>query len=353
MIKNLLRDLLKIQFYKNRSAPNRRASGFTMIELLVGTVIAFIIITPLLGMVIGLLNDDQKESAKANTEQEIQSALDYISEDLKQAVYIYDKKRLEEWKKNQPNALPFPTDDAQGTPILVFWKRELIPDLPGTRTITGCTKESDTACDDQFVLSLVAYYSLKDTNTTWCPDGDPDHCPVRITRYEIDSYNNRDKPDPPSPAPPITVRVFPANPDIKLNPTKIIKGTGKFPPAQVLVNYLDYSANKDTALSDTECINALGISETQWNKDFTDATSAETGMFRITDPSDPDADPPQYARNSFYVCVDKKKERTIVQITMRGNALRRIQKDADYKPEAKSYFPRSTVTVQGSSNFLQ
>ena len=352
MIKNLLRDLLKIQFYKNRSTPNRRASGFTMIELLVGTVIAFIIITPLLGMVIGLLNDDQKESAKANTEQEIQSALDYISEDLKQAVYIYDKKTLEEWKKNQPTNLPFPTDDAKGTPILVFWKRELIPDSSGVGTITGCTQESDIACDDQFVLSLVAYYSLKDTNTTWCPDGDPDHCPVRITRYEIDSYNNRDIPDPLPPAPPITVRVFPANPDIKLNPTNIIRGAGNFPPAQVLVNYLDYSANKDTALSDTECINALGISETQWKaKGFKNAGSAETGMFRITDPSDPDADPPQYARNSFYVCVDQNRK--IAQITMRGNALRRIQKDADYKPEAKAYFPRSTVTVQGSSGFLQ
>jgi type II secretory pathway pseudopilin PulG len=345
MIKNLLRDLLKIQFYKNRSAPNRRASGFTMIELLVGTVIAFIIITPLLGMVIGLLNDDQKESAKANTEEEIQSALDYISEDLKQAVYIYDKKTLEEWKTNQPTNLPFPTDDAQGTPILVFWKRELIPDLPGTRTITGCSNRGDTACDDQFVLSLVAYYSRKDTNATWCPDDDP--CPVRITRYEIDSYNQRDKDGLTN-----TEKVFPHNPDIKLNPTNIIKGTGDWPPTQVLVNYLDYSANNDTALSDTECIKSLGILDTQWNKDFTDATSAETGMFRITDPSDPDADPPKYARNSFYVCVDKKKERTIAQITMRGNALRRIQKDADYKPEAKAYFPRSTVTVQGSSKFF-
>jgi type II secretory pathway pseudopilin PulG len=335
MIKNLLRDLLKIQFYKNRSAPNRRASGFTMIELLVGTVIAFIIITPLLGMVIGLLNDDQKESAKANTEEEIQSAIDYISEDLKQAVYIYDKKTLEEWKKNQPPTnLPFPTDAAQGTPVLVFWKRELIPN---SLEIKNCTKTSENDCiDDQFVLSLVAYYSRKDTNATWCPDGDP--CPVRITRYEIDSYNQKDRENLED-----TDKVFPDNPDIKLNPTKIIKGTGDWPPAQVLVNYLDYSANKDTALSDTECINALGISDTQWKaKGFTDKKLAETEMFRITDPD---------ARNSFYVCVDQNRK--IAQITMRGNALRRIQMDADYKPEAKAYFPRSTVTVQGSSGFLQ
>lgn len=337
MIKNLLRDLLKIQFCKNRSAPNRIASGFTMIELLVGTVIAFIIITPLLGMAVGLLNDDQKESAKANTEEEIQSALDYISEDLKQAVYIYDKKSLEEWKKNQPNALPFPTDAAQGTPVLVFWKRELIPN---SLEIKNCTPTPGNDCiDDQFFLSLVAYYSLKDTNTTWCSDGS-DPCPVRITRYEIDSYNQKDKIGLTN-----TDKVFPDNPDIKLNPTNIIKGTGNYPPTQVLVNYLDYSANNDTALTDNECIKSLGISDTQWKaKGFTDEKLAETGMFRITDP---DPDP----RNSFYVCVDQ--ERKIAQITMRGNALRRIQKDAEYKPEAKAYFPRSTVTVQGSSNFLQ
>ena len=93
-----LKLLLKHQV---RSSPakfdqNHKIKGMTMIELLVGTIIAFIVITPLMGMVIGLLNDDQRESAKANTEEEIQSALDYIGEDVSQALYIYVPKKQEQ-----------------------------------------------------------------------------------------------------------------------------------------------------------------------------------------------------------------------------------------------------------------
>jgi type II secretory pathway pseudopilin PulG len=192
---------------------NYQVKGMTMIELLVGTIIAFIVITPLMGMVLGLLNDDQRESAKANTEEEIQSALDYIGEDVSQALYIYVPKKQEttssgttttdEIQSLKDNGF-LPTD---GTPVLVFWKRKLVEDsvpvgsvlLPNECNPKPYTEEEPAAagqpakpakkrnCNDTYVLSLVSYQLLeKDTNPIWCqPLSKAEGCPRRIVRYEI------------------------------------------------------------------------------------------------------------------------------------------------------------------------
>ncbi|MBD2485430.1 hormogonium polysaccharide secretion pseudopilin HpsC [Planktothrix sp. FACHB-1365] len=187
---NILNVLLK---HRIRSSPakfdqNYQVKGMTMIELLVGTVIAFIVITPLMGMVIGLLNDDQRESAKANTEEEIQSALDYIAEDTSQALYIYTNTtstdptlnmQIDSLKSN--NFLP-----TTGTPILVFWKRKIIENSVPVDTTTQPKDCTATTCNDTYVLSLVSYHLLPETDKTsiWCqPSGTT--CPSRIVRYEI------------------------------------------------------------------------------------------------------------------------------------------------------------------------
>jgi Tfp pilus assembly protein PilW len=188
-----LKLLLKHQV---RSSPakfdrNYQVKGMTMIELLVGTIIAFIVITPLMGMVIGLLNDDQRESAKANTEEEIQSALDYIAEDVSQALYIYTNTTSTDTKLNKQidnlesnNFLP-----TTGTPILVFWKRKLVEDAVPV-DYTKLPKDECTTpekCNDTYVLSLVSYHLLEeDTNPIWCqPLSEAQGCPSRIVRYEI------------------------------------------------------------------------------------------------------------------------------------------------------------------------
>jgi type II secretory pathway pseudopilin PulG len=195
-----LKLLLKHQV---RSSPAKfdqhyQVKGMTMIELLVGTIIAFIVITPLMGMVIGLLNDDQRESAKANTEEEIQSALDYIGEDVSQALYIYVPKKQE----TTSSGTIITTDEIQsliassflpktGTPdnekpVLVFWKRKLVEDAVPVDTTKQPKDCTPTTCDDTYVLSLVSYQLLPETDKTsiWCqPSGT--NCPSRIVRYEI------------------------------------------------------------------------------------------------------------------------------------------------------------------------
>ena len=205
-----LKLLLKHQV---RSSPakfdrNYQVKGMTMIELLVGTIIAFIVITPLMGMVIGLLNDDQRESAKANTEEEIQSALDYIAEDVSQALYIYVNQKpnpittgapIDEIKSLKDNGfLPNTGTPKNEKPVLVFWKRKIVEDavppvnsalLPKDCNPKPYTTAKPKNCDDENkVLSLVSYHLLQETDKTsiWCQPSDPKKpCPSRIVRYEI------------------------------------------------------------------------------------------------------------------------------------------------------------------------
>jgi type II secretory pathway pseudopilin PulG len=195
-----LKLLLKHQI---RSSPakfdqNYQVKGMTMIELLVGTIIAFIVITPLMGMVIGLLNDDQRESAKANTEEEIQSALDYIAEDTSQALYIYVPKKQETTSSgttttNEIQSLIasgfLPNTGTPNNEILVFWKRKLVEDAVPVDTTKQPKDCTPTTCNDTYVLSLVSYHLLPtetDKTSIWCqPSASDKDCPRRIVRYEI------------------------------------------------------------------------------------------------------------------------------------------------------------------------
>ena len=66
------------------------AKGFTLIELLVALLIGGIISSALLYGVVELLQTNQRESSRAETQREMQLALDYISSELREAVFVYD-----------------------------------------------------------------------------------------------------------------------------------------------------------------------------------------------------------------------------------------------------------------------
>jgi len=53
-----------------------------------------LVLTPLLTFMLNIMDSERKEQAKTTSEQELQSALDYIAGDLEQAVYIYDDDGL-------------------------------------------------------------------------------------------------------------------------------------------------------------------------------------------------------------------------------------------------------------------
>ncbi|WP_445250436.1 hormogonium polysaccharide secretion pseudopilin HpsC, partial [Microcoleus sp. OTE_8_concoct_300] len=358
-MKNLLRLLLKSQHQRNRSGPAQTDKGMTLVELLVGAIMAFLIITPMLGFVVDMLNTDRREQVKSNTEQDIQAAVDFIAQDLSQAIYIYDNSADGVPKLLTGNFIPSAAA-TKGTPILVFWKRQQLKNSlpimankkPKDCDPTNTALKGPSACNDTYVLSLVAYYQVSGEPGIWCqPSGAP--CPTRIVRYQIQDGlrdpNNSTDTDP-------AKRYFaPAelkNPDTQKRsdafnigtisqagfdiskPTENVTKPGvNWDPPDVLVNYIDHGTNP--LFKGNECTTALGNPTTQTG---TTTSPILENTLKVTDTIK--------NINSFYACVDTA--RNIARVTIRGNSLRRLQpNDTDYKAEKSAYFPTASVQVQG------
>ncbi|MEG4532249.1 hormogonium polysaccharide secretion pseudopilin HpsC [Microcoleus sp. D2_18a_D3] len=340
-MKTLLRLLLKSQHQRNRSGPAQTEKGMTLVELLVGAIMAFLIITPMLGFVVDMLNTDRREQVKSNTEQDIQAAVDFISQDLSQAIYIYDQAGIT--AINPTTQLPPSPANTTGTPILVFWKRQLIKNaVPinsavSTKTPRACPANG-SECNDTYVLSLVAYYQIRDTapNSTWCqPSGG--NCPTRIARYEIREpvrnpysidatqpyYDAADLSDGQKGS-----EAF--NKDFDFSkPTVNVTMGANFPAPEVLVNYIHHSSTNVPIPTGSQCQYLLAVTPPPPPATF------NANDLLITDASS----------HSFYACVDTSKN--IARVTIRGNSLRRLQTDADYDANKSAYFPTATVQVQG------
>jgi hypothetical protein len=347
-MKSLLRLLLKTQHQPNRSEPAQTDKGMTLVELLVGSIMAFLIITPMIGFVVDMLNTDRREQVKSNTEQDIQAAVDFIAQDLSQAIYIYDGKGITDIKTQ------LPANGPTKIPILVFWKRQQIKNsVPINSDIkpNKCSeKENAGKCNDTYVLSLVAYYQFKDTEATWCQPsgGTAGNCPTRIARYEIRDgirkpdpvaadnnlpyYNEDDTDDTQERHSAFNKEFDFSKPTEKVTLLGSPKTEVKEPTEQVLVNYIDHSKPNPSLLSPTECETALGNPTDP--KDPT--TSLKEGTLKVSDGE----------TNSFYACVDTA--RNIARVTIRGNSLRRLQANgAEFKTTSSAYFPTATVQVQG------
>jgi type II secretory pathway pseudopilin PulG len=352
-MKSLLRLLLKSQNQQNRSGPAQTEKGMTLVELLVGSIMAFLIITPMLGFVVDMLNTDRREQLKTNTEQDVQAALDFIAQDLSQAIYIYDNNPAANGTPNTtPTGIPaliagnfIPLPNPTQRPILVFWKRQLqqnalpvAPTGPNTPPPSACTQNAGIpTCNDTYVLSLVAYYQVSGGAGIWCQPSGGNNCPTRIERYQI--RDGLKDPLTTTPATPYYTNtnvktgqeISPAyNPRFDISqPTLNVTTVPNLGNPEVLVNYIDHSPGP--TVIGNECTTALG------NPTQTGTTTAipETTL-KINN----------NATNSFYACVDTSKN--IARVTIRGNSLRRLQaNDADFKTTSSAFFPTATVQVQG------
>lgn len=369
---SLLRLLLKTQQQHNPSKTTHASGGFTMVELLVGMIMAFLILTPLFAFVMDILNNDRREQAKATTEQELQGAIDYITQDLQQAVYIYDQVAINTGTLPAPATTtnpikaqlpPATTATGEGNctsatnciPILVFWKREpvekSVPTKPDSSVSTkpGVTcpdTASPSQCDAGYVYSLVSYYLIKDNNSTWCqPSGGT--CPARLARFQIKNGILNPFYDATKAVSTDNPQYVTQQPDQGFQMADLTqvggfrswtKKTGEnyTQKTQVLVNYLDTSTANVFTPDATYCKNALGV---------TDAYKTATGL--TDDNFKPLTDG---TANSFFACVDSN--RNVALISMRGSALRRLQNDASYTANSP-YFPTVSVQVQGRSDLGQ
>lgn len=204
-----------------------RVRGFTLLELLVAILISSVIISTLLAFTVNIMETDRREQAKVETQSDIQAALNYISNDLQEAVYIYNADSLAYNSTETSPAgvapgikdqLPQASDNvifdsSNSTPVLVFWKRKYFAPEDDV-TVSGATKKvgclqygttttngsvstpapsatpapsclngsGDALGSGRYVYSLVAYYLIYDnlagTSPTWSSA-------ARIGRWEL------------------------------------------------------------------------------------------------------------------------------------------------------------------------
>ena len=352
--------------------------GFTLIELLVALVVASIMISTLLGFMVNLLTTDRREQAKATTEQEMQSALDYIARDLEQAIYIYDAEGLQALTGdyslttgNGQSQLPTDSAETYRVPVLVFWKRDV---LRADRTFkvnnknirVGCLVESSIQpCNEQDypVYSLVAYYLMKDKtcgDTSWS-------CAARIGRFEIrDGIQDADGTVQDGKRDDIDYDLLPSNgfqpfvlaSSLKESMNSWEKGDEDFDDkVEVLIDYIDQTTIADIGndknpkhQKQEDCQAVFG---------FRDDENVENNPQMVpnyANYSEDDITLDAVARDmfktgSFYACVDSR--RTLAQVFIRGNSIARIvsnekvETQAKYRESASVFFPTASIQVQG------
>ncbi|MFN5872508.1 MAG: hormogonium polysaccharide secretion pseudopilin HpsC [Aphanizomenon sp.] len=325
----LLQGWMKFSTRKNRD------HGFTLVELLIGLVMAFLVLTPLFGLMISIMNTDEKEQAKTTSEQELQTAIDFITRDLQQAVYIYDYQGVTNnyntiaANSGIKDSLPTVTG---GVPILVFWKQELVSNVIPT---------TESKKDDASIYSLVAYYLINSPSTIWSNT-------ARIARWQI-----RDGVRSPSDTSGVTcnpsyntsIRFVDADncPSPGFKPFDLVMNqwqrSGSFTNVpQVLVDFIDQTPRDQTNVPNI--IPSCAQDDNQQGVTITPISST--------------------TMTSFYACVSNYADPTnqgqvisTAQIFIRGNALARIQtSNIDYEDNSQqTYFPTVSAIIQarGSS----
>lgn len=353
---NQLQFILKSHFKQKRSHIAKKNSGFTLIELLVAMILAVLVITPLLGFMINILDTDRKEQAKVNSEQEIQTALDYISQDLKQAIYIYDARGIDAIQDELPYA-----SDRNKVPVLVFWKREFKKG--------AVTRNYYSGTNDGFVYSLVAYYLIKSNssnnpNNIWSNQfriakfelkggiNDPDE-PFETDsngRFVFDANRNPipkyiTNPDPGFALFAINDPAITGTVEEKMNSWEKGDGNYELSNTAVLVDYIDASSGDDSRypeLEPVDCTNVFDVDrvpdELQASRRAAQRVPSFQGTHRYSTNGDLD-------NGSFYACVDV--DRISAKVFIRGNSYARINNgDTNYNKNRKSYFPTASSQIK-------
>lgn len=192
-----------------RQLQRSRVAGFTLIELLVAIIIAALITVLLMGLVIDLAEANQRDASRSQVQQDMQTAVDYIVQDLREAVFVYNGQCLSTageivGSSRCPGLLNYiPTGlnipDSPGspgkTPVLAFWRTEPLPtgiaSFCGTNAL-GLAQGDETNPVNQAGLAGVCLasktyalvvYTIDRTNSgnTW-------NGQARLTRYKLGRF---------------------------------------------------------------------------------------------------------------------------------------------------------------------
>lgn len=167
--------------------------GFTLTEVLVSLVIAGFIVSGLLFLVVELLRTDQREIVLEQVQGDMQRAMDYISDDLREAIYVYSDPVEVDRIIAELEDLDAIVNDAGITaePVLLFWRTDEISDeiieddLPDDCS-TEANDDDEAECNviraRRATYTLVGYYQREQFGP-W--EGES-----MLRRYELAQYND-------------------------------------------------------------------------------------------------------------------------------------------------------------------
>ena len=319
------------------ASKKRKKAGFTLLELLISMLIAGVIISVLLSFVVDLVDTDRRENARAETQREMQLALDFMAADLREAVYVYD--RVDQARgTNMPPLTTFLPDfngisgAVRVRPILAFWKAERLPYNNPTNGSISCSPSGNTECEQVRIrrraYSLVVYLQAENppNNVRWKGDS-------RIMRYVLRKYTDTDNnldslTQVPGYVDPSSEQTSFQNWPLDGNRNSLQSGRPSLQnnPPVVLVDYVDNPSNPDFNIANNA------------NPDYRCTSTNANSPFFGTDP-----DNPPYRRvppvnnganlnsNSFFVCVKtlatSDANNQDVFIYLRGNPADRLARN--------------------------
>lgn len=130
---------------------------------------------------------NQRESAQAETQRELQKALNFINSELREAVYVYGGDCLQ--GQTTPTFCPGITNyvsvPANSVPVLSFWKLAPLP-TPLQDQCNKGTADSTVPCNSGRTYSLVVYFLIKNQPT----DPINGQGKARIARYVLTQYDS-------------------------------------------------------------------------------------------------------------------------------------------------------------------
>jgi len=185
-----------------RSHPHKRrqSSGFTLIELLVALLVGSIITLLLLGLVVRLTETNARDAAYSQVQQDMQAAIDFMNEDLREAVFVYNGQCLEgtgvpsdaDFSGECPgivNYIPAAMNSGNRRSVLAFWRTEPLPvgieDLCRTNVAGIADGSADlllqNVCISGSTYTLVVYAIDTSVDATWSGK-------ARIYRYALPQF---------------------------------------------------------------------------------------------------------------------------------------------------------------------
>lgn len=177
---------------------SRRALGATLLEVLVATFMSVIVVSALLSGITSIGTATRDERVLAEAQNELEAAVSFITDELKEAVFIYNGGELVNISidgTDRPGVEQILGLNGNNNrePVLVFWKSESIPydgtgpDVPTEADCNGLSGAARNECSELRVerrsYTLVAYILDKTPSTAF--EG-----PARIRRYELRKYQN-------------------------------------------------------------------------------------------------------------------------------------------------------------------